>query len=35
MRLLCGAIAQWLERRTHNAGVPGSSPGGPTEQVQS
>lgn len=25
-----GAIAQWLEQRTHNPLVPGSSPGCPT-----
>lgn len=25
-----GPIAQWLEQRTHNPLVPGSSPGGPT-----
>ena len=28
----CGPIAQWLEQRTHNPLVPGSSPGGPTNQ---
>ena len=27
-----GPIAQWLEQRTHNPLVPGSSPGGPTTQ---
>ena len=26
-----GPIAQWLEQRTHNPLVPGSSPGGPTK----
>src|SRR5690606_16414440 len=25
-----GAIAQWLEQRTHNPSVPGSNPGCPT-----
>jgi len=25
-----GPVAQWLEQSTHNALVPGSSPGGPT-----
>ena len=29
---LVGPIAQWLEQRTHNPLVPGSSPGGPTNQ---
>jgi hypothetical protein len=29
-RLCSGAIAQWLEQRTHNPSVPGSSPGCPT-----
>ena len=28
-----GPIAQWLEQRTHNPLVPGSSPGGPTIQI--
>jgi hypothetical protein len=28
--LQVGPIAQWLEQRTHNPLVPGSSPGGPT-----
>ena len=27
---LSGLVAQWLEQRTHNPLVPGSSPGGPT-----
>ena len=29
-RATCGPVAQWLEQRTHNPSVPGSSPGGPT-----
>jgi hypothetical protein len=29
--VLEGPIAQWLEQRTHNPLVPGSSPGGPTK----
>ena len=28
-----GPIAQWLEQRTHNPLVPGSSPGGPTNRL--
>lgn len=28
-----GPIAQWLEQRTHNPLVPGSSPGGPTKSM--
>src|SRR6187402_3896725 len=28
-----GPIAQWLEQRTHNPLVPGSSPGGPTKRA--
>src|SRR5688572_3424943 len=31
MRRARGPIAQWLEQRTHNPLVPGSSPGGPTK----
>ncbi len=30
LRACGGPIAQWLEQRTHNPLVPGSSPGGPT-----
>ena len=30
-----GPVAQWLEQRTHNPLVPGSSPGGPTKFVTS
>jgi hypothetical protein len=29
-----GPIAQWLEQRTHNPLVPGSSPGGPTKVIK-
>jgi hypothetical protein len=34
-RASSGPIAQWLEQRTHNPLVPGSSPGGPTKSATS